>query len=85
DYGGGTTVGAYVGGGVSRLSAQQYTNANMRNQSQIGLGASVTWAGWTFGADYRLNNLGNKYGGIDATGVAIDLPKTQTDWQVGAT
>lgn len=85
DYGGGTTVGAYVGGGMARLSAQQYANANMRNQSQIGLGASVTWAGWTFGADYRLNNLGNKYGGIDATGAAIDLPKTQTDWQVGAT
>lgn len=85
DYGGGTTLGAYVGGGYAKLAAQQYANANMRNQSQIGLGASVTWAGWTFGADYRLNNLGNKYGGIDATGAGVNLPKTQHDWQVGAT
>ncbi len=85
EYASGVTVGAYVGGGVARLAAQQYVNSSMRNQSQIGLGASVAWAGWTFGADYRLNNLGNKYGGIDSTGAGINLPKTQVDWQVGAT
>lgn len=83
DYGNGTTVGAYIGGGYSKLAAQQFVNSNMRNQSQIGLGASVTWAGWTFGADYRLNNLGNKYGGIDSTGAAVNLPDKQQDWQVG--
>jgi len=85
DYGNGTTLGAYVGGGYSKLAAQQYVNNSMRNQSQIGLGATVTWAGWTLGADYRLNNLGNKYGGIDTTGAGVNLPKTQHDWQVGLT
>lgn len=85
DYGNGTTVGAYLGGGYSKLAAQEYTNSNMRNQNQFGLGASVTWAGWTFGADYRMNNTGNKYGGIDSTGAAVNLPKQIQDWQVGLT
>lgn len=77
--------GAYAGAGFADVEQNNAQPGGVfRDRRQFGFGAQANWEGFTFGASYRWDNLGNRQGPdqffFEPTGLA---PTNQQDFNAG--